>query len=144
MECKMKNGFAFAILGIAVMMVLVTSDAFAGDEEIWGTYRLITATNKILDTGDVVSAFGEHPKGYIIYGKDGRMLVLITYDGRIKPPDVTKQRSKSVTLYIAACWPTEAPTHTAAIELSITLTYRGMKLGAVLPSFVTLLGMAIA
>jgi hypothetical protein len=90
MECKMKNGFAFAILGIAVMMVLVTSDAFAGDEEIWGTYRLITATNKILDTGDVVSAFGEHPKGYIIYGKDGRMLVLITYDGRIKPPDVTK------------------------------------------------------
>ena len=37
-----------------------------------------------------MNAFGEHPKGYITYGKDGRMLVLITYDGRIKPPDVTK------------------------------------------------------
>jgi hypothetical protein len=86
----MKNGFAFAILGIAMTMVLVISGAFAGDEEIWGTYRLVTATKKYLDTGDVVSAFGEHPKGYITYGKEGRMLVLITYDGRIKPPDVTK------------------------------------------------------
>jgi hypothetical protein len=86
----MKNGFAFAILGIAMTMVLVISGAFAGDEEIWGTYRLVTATNKYLDTGDVVSAFGEH----------------------------------------------------AAIELSTTLTYRGMKLGAAPPSFVTLLEMA--
>jgi hypothetical protein len=34
----MKKGLAFAILG---MMVLIMSDAFAGDEEIWGTYRLI-------------------------------------------------------------------------------------------------------
>ena len=64
--------------------------ALAGDEEIWGTYRLITATYKIVGTGDVVSSYGEHPKGYISYGKEGRMLVLITFDGRIKPPDVTK------------------------------------------------------
>ena len=85
----MKNGLAFAA-GIAVTMVLLISDAFAGDEEIWGTYKLLAATNKYLDTGDVVNAFGEHPKGYITYGKEGRMLVLITFDGRIKPPDVTK------------------------------------------------------
>jgi hypothetical protein len=37
-DSKMKKGLAFAILG---MMVLIMSDAFAGDEEIWGTYRLI-------------------------------------------------------------------------------------------------------
>ncbi len=86
----MKNGLAFAAFGIAVTMVLLTSDAFAGDKEIWGTYKLIAATNKYLDTGDVVNAFGEHPKGYITYGNEGRMLVLITFDGRIKPPDVTK------------------------------------------------------
>jgi len=77
----MKNGLAFAILGIAMTMVLTPTDAFAGDEGIWGTYRLITATNKILNTGDVVNAFGGHPKGYITYGKEGRMLVLITYAG---------------------------------------------------------------
>jgi len=86
----MKKGLAFAIFGIAITMVLVTSDAFAGDEEIWGTYKLISATKKFLDTGDIVSTFGEHPKGYITYGKEGRMLVLITYDGRKKPQDALK------------------------------------------------------
>jgi exopolysaccharide biosynthesis protein len=83
----MKNGLAFAILG---MMALITSDASAGDEEIWGTYRLISSTKKYLDTGNTVNSFGAHPKGYITYGKEGRMLVLITYDGRIKPEDALK------------------------------------------------------
>jgi hypothetical protein len=27
----------------------------------------------------------KNPKGYVIYGRDGRMLVLITHDGRPKP-----------------------------------------------------------
>jgi Lipocalin-like domain len=86
----MKKGLAFTIFGAAVVMALFTSDALAGDDEIWGTYKLIGATNKILDTGNTVNSYGEHPKGYITYGKEGRMLVLITYDGRPKPPDVLK------------------------------------------------------
>jgi hypothetical protein len=90
LENKMKRGLVFVIVGIAMTIAIVTSDAFAGDEEIWGTYRLINATSKIIDTGDVVNAFGEHPKGYITYGKEGRMLVLITHDGRPKPQDVVK------------------------------------------------------
>ena len=87
----MKKNLAFTILGIALTMALFTSDALAGDEEIWGTYKLISATNKLLDTGSVVNAYGgEHPKGYITYGKEGRMLVFVTYDGRPKPQDVLK------------------------------------------------------
>ena len=84
----MKRMIGFALTGM--LLVLLPTLSRAGDEEIWGTYRLITATNKIVDTGDVINAYGEHPKGYITYGKEGRMLVLITWDGRIKPPDVTK------------------------------------------------------
>ena len=75
---------------IGCFLILTPSLSFAGDDEIWGTYKLISATNKFLDTGDVVSSYGEHPKGYITYGKEGRMLVLITYDGRIKPQDALK------------------------------------------------------
>jgi len=86
----MKKGLAFTIFGIAMTMALITSNALAGDEEIWGTYKLISATNKYLDTGNTVNSYGEHPKGYITYGKEGRMLVLITYDGRTKPQDVLK------------------------------------------------------
>jgi hypothetical protein len=61
----MKKGLAFTIFGAAVVMALFTSDALAGDDEIWGTYKLIGATNKILDTGNTVNSYGEHPKGYI-------------------------------------------------------------------------------
>jgi hypothetical protein len=81
----MKEGFAFTIFGIVMTMAVVTSVAFAGDEEIWGTYKLISATYKLLDTGDVVNSYGEHPKGYITYGKEGRMLVLITNGDDLSP-----------------------------------------------------------
>jgi hypothetical protein len=84
----MKNTLWLSSIGL--FLVLLPSLSLAGDEEIWGTYRLIAATYKFVDTGEVVSSYGEHPKGYITYGKEGRMLVLITNDGRIKPPDVTK------------------------------------------------------
>jgi hypothetical protein len=86
----MKKGFVFVIFGIVMTIAAITSNAFAGDEEIWGTYKLIGSTKKYLDTGDTVNSFGEHPKGYITYGKEGRMLVLITYDGRKKPQDPLK------------------------------------------------------
>ena len=84
----MKQIFAICIIGI--VLLLTPSLSFAGDEEIWGTFKLISSTKKYLDTGNTVNSFGEHPKGYITYGKEGRMLVLITYDGRIKPQDALK------------------------------------------------------
>jgi hypothetical protein len=87
-EICMKKIFWLSSIGLFLLFPL--SISLADDEEIWGTYRLIDATNKYLDTGEVVKAFGEQPKGNITYGKEGRMLVLITYGGRIKPPDVLK------------------------------------------------------
>ncbi len=59
--------------------------AWAADDDIVGTYKLISSTRKKLDTGEVVDTYGKQPSGYIMYGKDGRMLVLIAYDGRPKP-----------------------------------------------------------
>jgi hypothetical protein len=53
--------------------------------ELSGTYRLISTSRRILDTGEEASAFGKNAKGSIIYGNDGRFLVLITNDGRPKP-----------------------------------------------------------
>jgi Lipocalin-like domain len=53
--------------------------------ELSGTYRLISTSRRILDTGEEVSAFGKNAKGSIIYGNDGHFLVLITNDGRPKP-----------------------------------------------------------
>ena len=53
-----------------------------------GTYKLISNSRRILDTGEEVSAFGKNAKGSIIYGDDGRFLVLIINDGRPKPESI--------------------------------------------------------
>ena len=59
--------------------------AALADEDLAGTYKLISGTRTIVETGEVKDAYGQQPKGYIMYGKDGRMLVLITHDGRSTP-----------------------------------------------------------
>jgi hypothetical protein len=79
--------------GIALMslaLVFGTRLAWAADDEIVGTYKLISSTRKMLDTGEVVDSFGKHPSGSIMYNRDGRFLVLITYDGRPKPASLEK------------------------------------------------------
>ena len=53
-----------------------------------GTYRLISSSRRVLETGEEVSAFGKNAKGSIIYGDDGRFLVLIVNDGRPKPESI--------------------------------------------------------
>ena len=67
--------------------------AALADVSLPGTYKLISSTRTIVETGKVLDAFGKQPKGYIMYGLDGRMLVLITTEGRPKPllTDMTDQ-----------------------------------------------------
>jgi hypothetical protein len=49
-----------------------------GEQEFAGNYRLISATRKILDTGQIDDTFGKKPKGLAMYGTDGHFLILIT------------------------------------------------------------------
>jgi hypothetical protein len=81
----------FSKLAIAAAAcLLVSSTAPADEQEFAGNYQLISATRKILDTGEVEDTFGKQPKGLAIYEKDGRFLLLITYDGRPKPESIEK------------------------------------------------------
>lgn len=70
---------------LALAVSALPFGAARGDEDIAGTYKLISGTRIILETGQVEDSYGKHPNGYIMYGKDGRMLVLITHEGRPKP-----------------------------------------------------------
>jgi hypothetical protein len=54
-------------------------------DELPGTYKLISSTRTLVDTGEVKDSYGKQPNGYIMYGSDGRMLVLITHESRSKP-----------------------------------------------------------
>ena len=59
--------------------------AALADDELPGTYKLVSSTRTIVETGQVEDSYGKHPKGYIMYGADGRMLVLITHEARPRP-----------------------------------------------------------
>ena len=52
-----------------------------------GSYRLVSSTRKVLDTGEVSDTFGKQPSGFIIYTPNGRMLVLIVSDNDRPAPD---------------------------------------------------------
>jgi len=72
----------------AAAYLLVLSTALAEEQEFAGNYQLISATRKILDSGQIEDTFGKKPKGLAMYGKDGHFIVLITYDGRPKPASI--------------------------------------------------------
>jgi hypothetical protein len=69
---------------LALTLMVVHAQAWAGNEEIWGTYKLVSATTRYLDNGQTEEPYGKHPAGYINYGKDGRMMVVVAFDGRPK------------------------------------------------------------
>src|SRR5271170_4865846 len=69
---------------IAVTLALAPTFVLAGNEEIWGTYKIISATVHWLDNDQTEDAYGKHPNGYITYGTDGRMMVLVAFDGRLQ------------------------------------------------------------
>jgi Lipocalin-like domain len=75
---------------VAMACQLVASVALAGEQEFAGSYELVSATRKILETGQTEDTFGGKPKGLAMYGLDGHFVILITYDGRPKPESIEK------------------------------------------------------
>ena len=56
--------------------------------QLVGTYRLISYTRTVVATGETTDMFGKAPQGYIIYGRDGRMMILYVADKRPQPKDL--------------------------------------------------------
>jgi Lipocalin-like domain len=74
------------VLPLAVAPALISLSAFGAEIELTGTYELISASGKYLDTGEVIpDIYGKNAKGFIMYGTDGRMLGMVTYANRPKP-----------------------------------------------------------
>ena len=80
-----------AIAGVQMLVMaatLIPRPAFAAGHELTGSYQLISSSTKHLDTDENVP--DEGAKGSIMYGADGRMLVLITYGDRPKAESSAK------------------------------------------------------
>jgi lipocalin-like protein len=54
-------------------------------ERLTGTWTLVSAVREEIPSGERTLLLGQRPSGYLTYSPDGRMLALITGDGR-RPP----------------------------------------------------------
>ena len=73
------------ILLIWVYALSFCATASAQNQQPYGTWRLVSAVTTVLSTGEKYEPLGKAPLGYITYGLEGRMQVMVVSDGRGKP-----------------------------------------------------------
>ncbi|RWK61853.1 lipocalin-like domain-containing protein [Mesorhizobium sp.] len=64
-----------------------------------GSWRMISWTYEVLVSGEVRDAFGKNPRGVITYAADGRMMVLVLNEDRIRPNDLVPTPEEKIGLY---------------------------------------------
>ena len=76
---------------VAVVALSVNAPSWAAAPNVVGTWKLVSSVTEELATGKRAPLLGEHPKGYLIYTPQGRMMVLIVHETR-SPPKVDEDR----------------------------------------------------
>jgi hypothetical protein len=83
----------------ALLLTVISTPGFSADNDIAGTYRLISSTRVLVESGQADDSFGKNPSGYIMYGSDGRMMVLMVRSDRPKATFDTLDSTKRVNLF---------------------------------------------
>jgi hypothetical protein len=76
------------VVTIAILGGIAGVPAVAADNDLAGTYRLVVEQRTIVDTGEIIPV--KDPQGFITYGTDGRMMVIIVRHPRPKPESIEK------------------------------------------------------
>jgi hypothetical protein len=89
-----------SLLAGFLLVLLISTTVLAADDQLYGTWRLVSYTRTVLATGETTDIFGKSPRGFLNYGRDGRVLLLIISDKRPKPSDLSKMTDQErVELY---------------------------------------------
>jgi hypothetical protein len=71
-------------LNVLALLLLVAQPSFADDrDKLLGIWKLVTWEKEIIATGQRKPYLGNNPTGYLIFTPEGRMMVLITGEGRL-------------------------------------------------------------
>ena len=79
-----------SVISVVLFILIFSVGPIAAQEVLEGTWKLVSSTRTNTTTGATTDSFGPNPLGYIMYGKDGRMMVLITRSDRPKPDSTDK------------------------------------------------------
>jgi hypothetical protein len=79
-----------ASYALSAANLLIPLGAYAQVEEMYGTWRLVSFTRDVLDTGERTDIFGKAPHGFLAYSRDGRFMAIIVKENRAKTTDLGK------------------------------------------------------
>jgi hypothetical protein len=92
----------FKWLVILALFLIAVQPSFADDRgKVLGIWRLVSFEMKVQTTGERENIRGKNPTGYIIFTPEGRMMVVLTDEGR-KAPNTDQDRAdlfKSMLAY---------------------------------------------
>jgi len=69
----------------AVLLFAIPLPAPAAESDLYGTWKLVSQSQKVVDTGEVRQGRGKTPNGYVSFTPDGRVMSIILSDKRPKP-----------------------------------------------------------
>ncbi len=81
----------FQIVGATIAILGINAPSLSAEPNVVGNWKLVTLVEEDLATGRKTDLLGEHPKGYLIYTPQGRMMGLIVHDRR-SPPQTDEDR----------------------------------------------------
>jgi len=76
-------------LGSALLLA-ISFPVLAAEKDLYGTWKMVSQSQKLLDTGEIRKGRGDVPNGYVTFTPDGRVIGVITSDKRPKPESVAK------------------------------------------------------
>jgi hypothetical protein len=63
-------------------------------ESLYGTWKLVSFTQRVVATGETTEIFGSSPSGFLSYSRDGRMNAILVKDKRPRPVDMANVTSE--------------------------------------------------
>jgi Lipocalin-like domain len=113
------------VLSVPCRSLAQTGQTTSVQQQILGTWKLVSYVREEVASGARSDVMGAHPYGYINYGPDGRMIVIIVGSDRKKPvgpvatPDEAEALIRSMLAYAGGYTiDSEAKTVTHQIDVS--------------------------
>ncbi len=75
---------------LALIACIAAVSPAAAQETLDGTWKLISSQRTNQATGVTTDTFGANPQGFIMYNRDGHMMVLLTQAGRPRAESIAK------------------------------------------------------
>ena len=92
--------------GLLVILIASspTQAAPLAEKDLWGTWKLISAYSREVESGAVTDAYGPHPTAFITYGPDHRMMAMAEYGDRLKVGDRGKATAEQRAALFKTFW----------------------------------------